>query len=265
MSSSLSLLFKFISYVWLSTVYTNAFSIENSSSRRDILIKSASAFAGAISSSSGWISPNSAFATDDTQQQLQFTSYQIFPDASPKLDPKIKQVQPNKLNQLLANTKGGTIWLGEHHNSAQDHMLQAQFVRSIHEQRLKNKNNGIMSVGLEMVQLQFQPVLDAYISKQISSEEMYEQVEWEKRWSWSFENYLPIFKACRELNIPLIALNVNTEDLNKVEEGGLPNLPRDRMQQYISDPSGFASFASNPYYKTYVDYGECCYISLIST
>jgi len=229
-----------------------------------MLIKSASAFAGVISTS-GWISPNSALADDDTQQQLQYTTYQIFPDASSKLDPKIKQVQPNKLNQLLANTKGGTIWLGEHHNSAQDHMLQAQFVRSIHEQRQKNKNNGKMSVGLEMVQLQFQPVLDQYISKQISAQEMYEQVEWEKRWSWSFENYLPIFEACRELNIPLIALNVNTEDLNKVEEGGLPNLPRDRMQQYISDPSGFASFASNPYYKTYVDYGECCYISLIST
>jgi len=91
-----------------------------------MIIKSASAFAGAISSSSGWISPNAALADDDTQQQLQYTT-QIFPDASPKLDPKIKQVEPNKLNQLLANTKGGTIWLGEHHNSAQDHMLQAQF------------------------------------------------------------------------------------------------------------------------------------------
>ena len=245
-----SLLFKFISYVCLPAVYTNAFSIENCSSRRDVLIKSASAFAGAISSSSGWISPNSALADDNTQQQLQsndntkqqlqFTTYQIFPDASSKLDPKIKQVQPNKLNQMLANTKGGTIWLGEHHNSAQDHMLQAQFVRSIHEQRQKMNNNGKMSVGLEMVQLQFQPVLDAYISKQITAKEMYERVEWEKRWSWSFENYLPIFEACKELNIPLIALNVNTEDLNKVEEGGLPNLPRDRMQQYISDPSGFA-------------------------
>ena len=115
-----------------------------------------------------------------------------------------------------------------------------------------------MSVGLEMVQIKFQPVLDAYISKQVSAQEMYEQVEWEKRWSWSFENYLPIFEACRELNIPLIALNVNTEDLNKVEEGGLPNLPRDRMQQYISDPNGFAMFASSSYYKTYVDYGEYC-------
>ena len=79
-------------------------------------------------------------------------------------------------------------------------------------------------------------------------------VEWEKRWSWSFDNYLPIFEACRELGIPLIALNVDSEDLGLVEAGGFPNLPRDRLQRYISDPAGFAQFASSPGYKSYVDY-----------
>jgi len=105
-----------------------------------------------------------------------------------------------------------------------------------------------------MIQVQFQPALDAYISKKISAEEMKFRVEWDKRWSWSFEGYLPVFETCRELNVPLIALNVDSEDLSLVEEGGYPNLPRERLQKYISDPAGFASFASYPYYKTYVDY-----------
>jgi len=105
-----------------------------------------------------------------------------------------------------------------------------------------------------MVQLHFQPILDAYISKQISDEELKHQVEWEKRWSWSFEGYLPIFQTCREYNIPLIALNVDSEDLGLVEAGGLPALSREKIQKYIPDPNGFAEFARNTYYKTYVDY-----------
>ena len=51
-----------------------------------------------------------------------------------------------------------------------------------------------------------------------------------------------------------MALNVDSEDLGLVESGGFPNLPRDRLQKYIIDPAGFAQFASNPYYKSYVDY-----------
>jgi hypothetical protein len=152
---------------------------------------------------------------------------------------------------------GGALWLGEHHNSAKDHQLQADFVRSIHRLRQKelvDTSNGNMSVGLEMVQVQFQSALDAYIAKKISADEMKSLVQWDKRWSWSFEGYLPVFETCRELKIPLVALNVDSEDLGLVESGGFPNLPRERLQKYISDPAGFALFASSPYYKTYVDY-----------
>ena len=151
------------------------------------------------------------------------------------------------------------MWLGEHHNSVKDHNLQAQFVRNIYQQRKQQKQlgsskNNKMAVGLEMVQVQFQPILDAYISKRISDQELKEQVQWEKRWTWSFEGYLPIFQTCRELNISLIALNVDSEDLEQVEQGGLSNLPRDKLNKYIPDPNGFAQFARNRYYKTYVDY-----------
>lgn len=73
-------------------------------------------------------------------------------------------------------------------------------------------------------------------------------MDWDKRWSWSFEGYLPVFETCRELNIPLLALNVDSEDLGLVELGGFPNLPKDKLRKYISDPAGFAQFASSPYY-----------------
>lgn len=199
-----------------------------------------------------------ANAEDDTTatSEAPFSSYQINPDASSKLDPTLTSIDPNKLTQLLSTTsgnRGGAVWLGEHHNSVRDHKLQAQFIQDIHQQRKQHQQSS-MAVGLEMVQLQFQPVLDAYISKQISDEELKQQVQWEKRWSWSYEGYLPIFQTCRERNIPLIALNVDSEDLGVVEANGLPGLSRDRLAKYVPDPNGFAQFARNRYYKTYVDY-----------
>eukprot|EP00581_Thalassiosira_minuscula_P017573 CAMPEP_0183714406 /NCGR_PEP_ID=MMETSP0737-20130205/8922_1 /TAXON_ID=385413 /ORGANISM="Thalassiosira miniscula, Strain CCMP1093" /LENGTH=437 /DNA_ID=CAMNT_0025943325 /DNA_START=115 /DNA_END=1428 /DNA_ORIENTATION=+ len=233
----------------------NALSIE--SNRRDAIGRAVMSTFGGGAVSSGWIAPNTAAATEDVDYS--FASYQIFPDASANLDPYLQKIAPSDLNQRFAITngnggKGGALWLGEHHNSAKDHKLQADFVQAIHKQRQKDLGGGKMSVGLEMIQVQFQPALDAYIRKEISAEEMKSRVEWDKRWSWSYEGYLPVFETCRELNIPLIALNVDSEDLGLVEEGGFPNLPRDKLQKYISDPAGFSQFATYPYYKTYVDY-----------
>jgi hypothetical protein len=79
-------------------------------------------------------------------------------------------------------------------------------------------------------------------------------VEWDKRWMWPFQVYEPVFTAAKELGIPLVALNVNTEDLQLVEKGGLPGLPRDRLQQYIPDATGFAAFAKAKQFTTYVNY-----------
>ena len=236
------------------------------STRREVLgsaVRSATAAgSGVLVSSSLPSSLPIANADDDTSSA--FSSYQVNPDASSKLDPKLTSIDPNKLTQILSKTsgnQGGAVWLGEHHNSVKDHKLQAQFIQNIYKHRKQqqkigssSKSNNKMAVGLEMIQVQFQPVLDRYIAKQISDEELKEQVQWEKRWFWSFDGYLPIFQKCRELNIPLIALNVDSEDLGLVEANGLPGLPRDKLQKYVPDPNGFAQFARNRYYKTYVDY-----------
>jgi uncharacterized iron-regulated protein len=111
-----------------------------------------------------------------------------------------------------------------------------------------------MAVGLEQVQIKFQPVLDEFVSGKISTANMRKTVEWEKRWSWPFEVYEPIFDVCREFNIPLLALNVNSEDMALVERSGIPGLPRNVLESYILDRSGFASFARSRSFSTYVDY-----------
>jgi uncharacterized iron-regulated protein len=128
----------------------------------------------------------------------------------------------------------GTLWLGEHHNSAKDDQLQAILLRRISQQRKRQGKH--TAVGLEQVQLQFQPVLDRYIAGDITLDQLRNQVEWDIRWQWPFATYEPIFQTARNLDIPLVALNVDSEDLALVEKGGLPGLPKDVLFKYVSDP-----------------------------
>jgi uncharacterized iron-regulated protein len=134
------------------------------------------------------------------------------------------------------NKSGGALWLGEHHNSVKDHNLQTDFIQAIHRERMGLDRPAPMAIGLEQVQIQFQPVLDDFLSGTISLQEMKARVQWETRWMWPFEGYAPIFEAARESKIPLIALNVNSEDLALVEKTGFPGLPQSRLKQYIKDP-----------------------------
>ena len=178
--------------------------------------------------------------------------YQVMPDATESLNPSLDIVDPVSFRKLISPKQGGALWLGEHHNSMNDHVIQARLIRDLHGERRKNGSK--VAVGLEQVQVKFQPVLDEFVAGKLSLDELKLQVEWDKRWSWPFEIYRELFVSSQELGIPLIALNVNSEDLALVEQGGLPALPRQTLLNYIADPAGFAEFASTLPYREYVDY-----------
>eukprot|EP00586_Coscinodiscus_wailesii_P002946 CAMPEP_0172484444 /NCGR_PEP_ID=MMETSP1066-20121228/11909_1 /TAXON_ID=671091 /ORGANISM="Coscinodiscus wailesii, Strain CCMP2513" /LENGTH=457 /DNA_ID=CAMNT_0013248979 /DNA_START=125 /DNA_END=1498 /DNA_ORIENTATION=+ len=191
-----------------------------------------------------------------------YSVYGIVPDPSPQLYPALKPVTPQKFMSKLSSlssqkpsTKGGVIWLGEHHNSLPDHELQTSIIQSLHS----SLNNGSgkrtpLSIGLEQIQIKFQNHLDAFVAGDISEKEMITLVEWDTRWSWPYEVYRPVFNLARELGIPLVALNVNSEDLALVEKDGLPGLDPKMRREYIPDPIGFATFLEPQSYRTYVNY-----------
>lgn len=140
--------------------------------------------------------------------------------------------QSSSFLDSLASSRGGAIWLGEHHNSLPDHILQTKLL----EQLRVRRPQAPIAIGLEQIQIQFQPVLNDYIAGKVSSSDLRRLVEWDKRWTWPFEVYEPIFQAARDLQMSLVALNVNSEDLEFVERLGLPGLPPERMREYIGDP-----------------------------
>mmetsp|Transcript_615 Transcript_615/g.1401 ORF Transcript_615/g.1401 Transcript_615/m.1401 type:complete len:441 (-) Transcript_615:112-1434(-) len=184
-----------------------------------------------------------------------FDAYYITPVEN-EVRSKLDKIDSKKFINEMATHSGGSIWLGEHHNSASDHTFQAMVIREVHRERAKNLRlkDTPMAVGLEQVQGQFQPVLDAYINGKISLNEMKSLVQWDERWSWSFENYKEIFVVAKDLGIRLLALNVDSEDLVLVEQEGYPGLPPKQLHKYIKDPIGFADFAMTSEFKTYNDY-----------
>lgn len=111
-------------------------------------------------------------------------------------------------------------------------------------------------VGLEMVQQQFQPVLDSYVSGEIDELELYLRTDWDARWIWPYELYLPVFRLCRTKKIPLVALNMNSEILAKVKsEPGIANLSGEELRAHIGNAAVFASISKDPAFKAYIS--EC--------
>lgn len=204
------------------------------------------------SSSSGTSSTttHSALASNSSSS---YSIYRVMTDASLK-DPHLKQIQLPDFYHNLQNASGA-LWLGEHHNSANDHRLQADMIQQIYSLRtMKNNDQNNMAIGLEQVQIQYQPILDDFIAGRISESEMLKGVEWSIRWTWPYENYKPIFDIARDLQIPLIALNVNSEDLAVVEVDGLNGLNQMQLMKYIMDPYGFGDFCKTRKFKTYSAY-----------
>ncbi len=263
----------------LPNAFHQPFAFQSQQSRRDLIRNVAQSTMtgvgiGVLTNSN----PSNAVTAADSRAVQPFSVYQVLPDASSQLSPSIKSLDPaNFIQKHVFREKnsahqGGVLWLGEHHNSARDHDLQAYFIESIYNQRMQAKRRIInktsnkdsssnttpmehkMSIGLEQIQIQFQPTLDAFVEGTISEEQMLEETQWSTRWTWPYENYRPVFALAQKLKIPLIALNVNSEDLAKVEIDGIKGLAKNDIRRYIKDPIGFANYSRSNEYKTYSAY-----------
>jgi hypothetical protein len=62
----------------------------------------------------------------------------------------------------MAQSKGGALWLGEHHNSASDHDLQAEIIRKLYQSRKGKAGTPTMGIGLEQVQVQVRELALSY-------------------------------------------------------------------------------------------------------
>ena len=187
-----------------------------------------------------------ALAADDALKKT--SCFEVIPDSSLALKPKLTPINPDKCIGGLKAAKA--LYLGEHHNSLRDHLLQADILTALRRSEPRRP----MAVGLEAVQRRFQPVLDDYLKGNINLAQLEAQTEWSTRWTWPFANYVPVFEAARLNNFELLALNADSEDLGVVEMSGLAGLPNTTLAKYIPDRRVFADFTNTTAFREYIAY-----------
>ena len=184
-----------------------------------------------------------------TEDALKKTScFAVVPDSSLALKPQLKPIDPTTCIGGLKAAKA--LYLGEHHNSLRDHLLQADILKALRRSEPKRR----MAVGLEAIQRRFQPVLDEYLRGTINLQQLEDQTEWSTRWTWPFANYVPVFEAAKQNNFELLALNADSEDLGVVEMSGLAGLPNTTLAKYIPDRRVFADFTNTTAFREYIAY-----------
>src|SRR5687767_3853037 len=95
------------------------------------------------------------------------------------------------------------LLLGERHDRVEDHRWQERMVAAMAAAR------GKVAVGFEMFPRRAQPVLDAWVAGNLGEAEFLAQVRWSEVWGFDPELYLPVFRRCRDLRLPMKALNLD--------------------------------------------------------
>ncbi|MCX7794128.1 MAG: ChaN family lipoprotein [Thermodesulfovibrionales bacterium] len=117
------------------------------------------------------------------------------------------------------------IYIGEYHDRTSHHYLQRKFIEELFK---KNKR---IAIGMEMFQRPFQDVLDDYINKKIEEKEFLRKSEYFKRWGFDYNLYKPILDFARENSIPIVALNIKREIIDKVSQSGIESLTEEEKRE----------------------------------
>ncbi|MEG4837502.1 ChaN family lipoprotein [Microcoleus sp. B9-D4] len=137
--------------------------------------------------------------------------------ASTTANPQPSQTYTNQeiLEQLV---KAKVVYLGETHDSAEDHQAQLKIIREMQRQNRK------IAIAMEMFQRPFQSAIDNYLAGKLTEEQLVEETEYDRRWRFPWESYAPILRFAKENQLPVLALNTPSEVTRKVATQGLESL-----------------------------------------
>ncbi|MDF0554120.1 ChaN family lipoprotein [Kamptonema sp. UHCC 0994] len=156
-----------------------------------------------------------------------FCSSQALAEVTGNLQLQQTDTSQEILQQLAA---ANIVYLGETHDSLEDHQAQLKIITELYWQ------NGKVAIALEMFQRPFQSAIDQYLAGKITEAELIEQSQYNQRWGFPWEYYAPILRFAKENKLPVLALNTPTEVTRKVAREGLENLTAEE-REYIPPAS----------------------------
>jgi aminopeptidase N len=116
------------------------------------------------------------------------------------------------------------IYVGESHSNFAHHEVQLQVLKGLHHQSPK------IAIGMEMFERASQKALDDYIAGAIDERTFLKRSEYFKRWDMDYNLYKPILDYARSERIPVIALNLPREIVDKVGKDGLDSLTEEEKR-----------------------------------
>jgi uncharacterized iron-regulated protein len=138
--------------------------------------------------------------------------------------------EPLAVAPLMAElAKQEVVLLGERHDQASHHRWQLHTLAGLHAHRPG------MTIGLEMLSREAQPVLDAWVEGELSEAAFLEESGWDEAWGLDPTLYLPILHFARMQRLPLLALNVDP-GLRRRLARGWDDVPADERHA-ISSPA----------------------------
>jgi uncharacterized iron-regulated protein len=129
------------------------------------------------------------------------------------------------IEELLSSR---AVYVGETHTSYQDHLLQLQIIRALHD------HDPRLAIGMEMFSRPTQETLDDYIEHRIDERTFLKQSNYFEQWRFDYRLYRDIINFARRHRLPIIALNIDrkvvssmyrngsTDDMASSEEDVLP-------------------------------------------
>ncbi|ADJ28161.1 ChaN family lipoprotein [Nitrosococcus watsonii] len=150
-----------------------------------------------------------------------------------KMNTSTKAVNLRQLPELEAIipelARHQVVFVGEQHPRFDHHLNQLAIIRGLHGIHPK------LVIGVEFFQQPFQQYLEQFVANQLTVEEFLKKTEYYDRWRYDFRLYAPILEFARENNIPILALNVPTELIQKVGRKGLEKLSKKERAQLPSE------------------------------
>ncbi len=131
----------------------------------------------------------------------------------------------NSVTQLIPEiSKARVIYLGETHDSEEDHKKQLKIIQELYDRSHKK-----IAIAMEMFQRPSQNAIANYLAGKITEAELLKQTEYEQRWGFPWELYAPILRFAKANNIRVLAINTPSEITRKVSRQGLESLtPEER-------------------------------------
>lgn len=121
------------------------------------------------------------------------------------------------------------VLLGERHDRADHHRLQLHVAAALAGRRP-------VALGFEMFPARVDPVLAEWVAGGLSEADFLSRTDWPACWGFDAGLYLPLFRFCREMGIPMFGLNVRRDLVRAVGASGWDGV-EDALKEGLTRPA----------------------------